>query len=593
MKQASGMTLIAGYYWHELKKHPWHVVLLLLLVPAAVFLNSFAIAYIVAGVIDQLSQNGPVPLDQIWPTFGTSILLLIGSIVLGELVFWRLIVFIIWKLEKQVVFDLHMRCFNYLANQSAQFHADKFGGSLVSQTNKFVGSYIRLADSFTFQVLPFVWTLIFTLAILGYRVPSFAVGIAIIAIMFVIISVASYSKIRHLNEVESETNTKLSGHTADMISNVLAVKSFGAEQRELKGFEKLNLRAANATESVLINTIRRDIGFGVVLSLLMTFMFISILYGQAVLGIGVGTMVLMLTYSMNLFGQLWQVNSITRNYNRIYGDALPMAQILQGDTTVKDLNSPEKVRITNGEINFNAMSFSHDEAGEKLFDAFDLKIPAGQKIGLVGHSGSGKTSLTKLLLRFSDIDDGAIEIDGQNIAHIPQASLRKSIAYVPQEPLLFHRSLRENITYGKPAATDEEIYAAAKKAHATEFIDKLPKGYETLVGERGVKLSGGQRQRIAIARAILKDAPILVLDEATSALDSESERLIQTALGELMKSRTSIVIAHRLSTIQKMDRILVLENGAVIEEGSHRELLAKHGAYASMWQHQSGGFIEE
>ena len=210
----------------------------------------------------------------------------------------------------------------------------------------------------------------------------------------------------------------------------------------------------------------------------------------------------------------------------------------------------------------------------------------------MGASGSGKTTLTKLLLRFADIDKGTISIDGQAINQVTQASLREHIAYVAQEPLLFHRTIRENIAYARPDATDEQIAHAAKPAGALTFITKLPDGFNTLVGERGIKLSGGQRQRIAIARAILKDAPILILDEATSALDSESERLIQRSLTNLMKNRTSIVVAHRLSTIASLDRIVVMDNGAIIEQGSHTELLAKGGAYAKLWNHQSGGFIQ-
>lgn len=240
------------------------------------------------------------------------------------------------------------------------------------------------------------------------------------------------------------------------------------------------------------------------------------------------------------------------------------------------------------------MSFTHDDGeGVHIFNNFNLEIPAGQRIGLVGHSGSGKSSLARLILRFSDIAHGEILIDEQNISDVTQTSLRRAIAYVPQEPLLFHRSLRENIGYGRPGASDTDIEKAAKQANAHQFIMSLKDGYDTLVGERGVKLSGGQRQRIAIARAILKDAPILILDEATSALDSESERLIQDALSRLMKNRTSIVIAHRLSTISKLDRIIVLENGAIIEDSTHEKLLKNNGTYAKLWAHQSGGFIEE
>ena len=218
----------------------------------------------------------------------------------------------------------------------------------------------------------------------------------------------------------------------------------------------------------------------------------------------------------------------------------------------------------------------------------------GERIGLVGVSGSGKTTLTKLLLRFADVQKGEILVSGQNIKDVTQESLRKNIAYVPQETSLFHRTIAENIAYGKPGATMQEIIWAAKQANADEFIQDLPKGYETLVGERGIKLSGGQRQRIAIARAILKDAPILVLDEATSALDSESEALIQDALEKLMKGRTSIVIAHRLSTVAGLDRIVVMANGKIVEQGKHADLLQReNGVYAGLWGRQSGAFMEE
>jgi ATP-binding cassette subfamily B protein len=239
------------------------------------------------------------------------------------------------------------------------------------------------------------------------------------------------------------------------------------------------------------------------------------------------------------------------------------------------------------------VTFTHSGSDEAIFDNFTLHIADGEKIGLVGHSGAGKTTFTRLLLRFSDINSGVIEIDGQNIAHITQQDLHESIAYVPQEPLLFHRTIRENIAYGKPHASQAAITTAAKRAHADDFINELPHRYDTLVGERGVKLSGGQRQRVAIARAMLKDAPILLLDEATSALDSESEVLIQDALWKLMEGRTAIVIAHRLSTIQKMDRIIVLEQGTISEQGSHVQLLKNNGTYAKLWAHQSGGFMED
>jgi len=307
----------------------------------------------------------------------------------------------------------------------------------------------------------------------------------------------------------------------------------------------------------------------------------------------IGIIYLILSYTINITRNLWDVSNATRNFIRVIGDASPMVETLCEDIEIKDPVVPEKLAIKNGAINFRNVTFTHDENIKPLFKKFSLNINPGEQIGLVGKSGSGKTSLTRILLRFSDIDNGEILIDGQNIANITQDELHRSIAYVSQEPILFHRTLRENIAYGKPNATNKEIRRAAEQANATEFIDTLSKGFNTLVGERGIKLSGGQRQRIAIARAILKDAPILILDEATSALDSETEKLIQDALAKLMQGRTCIVIAHRLSTIAKLDKIVVLDKGNIIEEGAHGELLAKDGVYANLWKRQSGGFIEE
>jgi ATP-binding cassette subfamily B protein len=303
---------------------------------------------------------------------------------------------------------------------------------------------------------------------------------------------------------------------------------------------------------------------------------------------------LILSYTSTIVEQLFQFsNNSIRTYNRAIGDATEMVKILAEEATIQDCSDPEESRMHRGAIRFKDVSFTHNGASKAIFNDLNLSIKPGEKVGLVGHSGSGKTSLTRILLRFSDIDSGTIEIDGQNIVNVKQADLRHAISYVPQEPILFHRSIAENINYGRIEASMQEIEVIGRKANADEFIRSLPKGYETLVGERGVKLSGGQRQRIAIARAMLKNAPILVLDEATSALDSESEALIQDALWKLMEGRTAIVIAHRLSTIQKMDRIIVLDNGKIVEEGSHKDLLYKKGVYAKLWNRQSGGFLDE
>jgi ATP-binding cassette subfamily B protein len=286
---------------------------------------------------------------------------------------------------------------------------------------------------------------------------------------------------------------------------------------------------------------------------------------------------------------------MVRQLEAVAGDAQEMTELFEQPPRIQDEPFAKKTHIRKGRIDFKDVAFQYEDAAagqSNLFDGFDLHVDSGEKIGLVGPSGGGKTTITRLLLRFVDIQRGAITVDGQDIRALRQQSLRQGIAYVPQEPVLFHRSIKENIAYGKPGASDAQVISAAKKSFAHDFIKGLPDGYDTLVGERGVKLSGGQRQRIAIARAMLADAPVLVLDEATSALDSESERVIQQALWELMKDRTAVVIAHRLSTIQRMDRIVVLDEGRIVEEGSHKSLLRKNGLYATLWRHQSGGFID-
>ena len=303
-----------------------------------------------------------------------------------------------------------------------------------------------------------------------------------------------------------------------------------------------------------------------------------------------------LTFSY--FGQatriLFEFNQTFRSLENSLTEATEFTDLLTDQPLIQDSPDAKKLVVKKGEITFEKVDFAYPEAPDTLvFDTLNLRIQPGEKLALVGHSGGGKSTITKLLLRLSDVTEGKIMIDGQDIRESTIHSLRSSIAYVPQDPAMFHRSIMDNIRYGNLDASDEEVIDAARQAHALEFIHTLPKGFDTLVGERGVKLSGGQRQRIAIARALLKKAPILVLDEATSALDSESEKLIQDSLKDLMKNRTSIVIAHRLSTIAKLDRIIVLEKGQAVEDGTHAQLLKEKGIYAKLWAHQSGGFIEE
>jgi ABC-type multidrug transport system fused ATPase/permease subunit len=291
--------------------------------------------------------------------------------------------------------------------------------------------------------------------------------------------------------------------------------------------------------------------------------------------------------------RLWDLGNALKKLYEAFADATEMVEILNTPHDITDAPNASTLRVAKGAIVFKDVNFSFNESRGILSD-FNLEIPSHQKVALVGPSGAGKTTITKLMLRFYDVTSGGIYIDNQNIAKATQRSLRNSVAFVPQEPVLFHRTLMDNIRYGRRDATDEEVMEAAKQAHCEEFIAKTPHGYQTYVGERGIKLSGGERQRIAIARAILKDAPILVLDEATSSLDSESESLIQDALEKLMEGKTVIAIAHRLSTVMKMDRIVVIENGAVVTSGTHDELVAHEGGlYKKLWEIQAGGFLTD
>ena len=306
----------------------------------------------------------------------------------------------------------------------------------------------------------------------------------------------------------------------------------------------------------------------------------------------VGDFVLIQAYLLTTFDRLISINRELRRFFDAFADSSEMAYILELPHGVQDARGARPLIVSEGAIAFTKVRFGF-HPGKLVLSDFNLSIAGGERVALVGPSGAGKSTVTKLLLRFFDIGEGSIAIDGQDISKVTQKSLRDAVSFVPQEPILFHRSLMENIRYGKRDATDDEVIAAAKKAHCHEFISGLPEGYGTYVGERGVKLSGGERQRVAIARAILKNSPILILDEATSSLDSESEAFIQDALEVLMKDKTVVVIAHRLSTIMKMDRIVVVEGGRVVADGSHKELLEGGGLYHKLWSIQAGGFIDE
>ena len=520
------------------------------------------------------------------------VVVFVVSMLVG-LIVWRIQGYIVWKLEIYMQRDQVVSIFDHLQLQGAKFHADRFGGALVSQTNKFIGASERLIDELVWSVIPGITAFVASLAVLFFVSYKFALLLLLIVSVYIAIMIWRIKKQFPFNRKEAEKDSERTAALADAITNIGTIRAFAHEGHEYKRFSKNADQAQKAYMELATESLKNDTASHTMTNTLRIIAFVFGVYAVVHFQANAGVLYLVVAYTTGIVDRLWQFSRVVRNINRAFGDAEQMTEILEIQPEITDPEIPEGVRIHRGSIHFNNVSFRHEDDSAPLFNKLNLRIKQGEKIGLVGPSGGGKTSLTGLLMRFMDVDEGEILIDGQNIASIKQADLRRHISYVPQEPLLFHRSLRENIRYGQLDAEDQVIEGVAKMAHAAEFINELPAGYNTMVGERGVKLSGGQRQRIAIARAMLKNAPILVLDEATSALDSESEVLIQDALWKLMERRTAIVIAHRLSTIQKMDRIVVLQDGKIVEEGSHKELLRLNGSYAKLWAHQSGGFIED
>jgi ATP-binding cassette subfamily B protein len=529
-------------------------------------------------------------------TLNTSTWLLVGYasvLFIGDVVSIRVTIALAFLSESKMQAAVSHQVMSHLTAKSLSYHANKMSGGTVSDATKLNGAIERFWDTLIFTAVPIVTTIVSVCIVLSFILWQYAVILALLSIIIIVVIVWGQNRIAPVSRYVAERSSAVTAYFADVISNIAIVKAFAAEKSELQHYrERVALwRGANLKEMKSVVLITGT--FGIMMTIMNVCAFIVAILATEYHIASIGITYLVISYTLNVVSQLWGVGSTTRTYIRIIGDAGPMVSALNEPVDLKDPANAQPLIVHSGAIEFKDVTFTYEENETALFNTFSLSIKSGQRVGLVGKSGSGKTSLTRLLLRFSDIEGGAILIDGHNIAEASQSSLRQSIAYVSQEPVLFHRTLRENIAYGKQDASDEEILEAAKKANSLDFIEKLPKGLDTLVGERGVKLSGGQRQRIAIARAILKNAPILLLDEATSALDSESEKLIQDALEKLMKGRTSIVIAHRLSTIAKLDRIIVMENGAIVEDGSHQSLLAKKGTYAKLWNHQSGGFIEE
>ncbi len=587
-KKLASVGSVRRIYWHYTRKH----LLAFVLVVAGSFgvqMADLATPWFLKQFLNLLATHKP---STVLAGAVLTIVVLVGLSRLCGWVFRRVQSRGIMRLELAVMAELYDHSFGYLLKHSHSFFGTNFTGSLTSKVGKFSGAYESIADSVLLEFFPTAVFVIGAVIILGLQHWTLGAVLAVWSILFLGFQIVMARRLVPLRVARAAASTAATGALADAISNQHTVTLFSGFAFETARFKDAITKWKNATSGVWFTD---DNTWGM-MGLMVIGINVAMLYMGGVLWtrgvLTVGDIMLLQTYLLGTFDRLFSINRVLRRFYDTLADAQEMVAILETPHEVQDAPKASALVVDHGEVSFRDVSFSFDQE-RPILSHLNLTIEPGQRVAFVGPSGAGKSTITKLLLRLFDVKAGSIEVDGQNIATVTQDSLRDAISFVPQEPILFHRSLRENIRYGKRDATEDEIIEAAKQANCHDFILSLPEGYDTFVGERGVKLSGGERQRVAIARAILKNVPILVLDEATSSLDSESEQLLQQALEVLMQGKTVLVVAHRLSTIMKMDRIVVIQNGAVVADGTHDELLQEEGLYQKLWSIQAGGFIAD
>ncbi|MDE2019453.1 MAG: ABC transporter ATP-binding protein [Patescibacteria group bacterium] len=539
--------------------------------------------------IDPIHRTARGNLSSIYHT-----VVLIGLVMVLSWTGWRSCSMAVMKFESRVMKDLTDHCFAYLQNHSYKFFTDNFQGSLVKRVNRFAAGFEVIADQIAMDAGQTAIRVVCVIGILFWRNAMLGWVFLAWTIVFVCFNVFFAKWKLKFDLARAELDTKVTGRLSDTIGNSINLKLFAGIERETSHFEELTDEHCGARFTSWKLGWYSDGLQGLSIRALEIVVFLMAIryWMQGILT--VGDFIMLRSYLSQLTEEVRGLGGYIRRIYEAMADANEMTEILLTPHEIKDAERAHALVAKKGVVEFRNVSFAYTSDAGLVLQDFNLKTKPGERVGIVGPSGGGKSTILKLLVRLHDVNDGTILIDHQNIAAVTQNSLHQKVAFVPQEPVLFHRSLMENIRYSKPEATDEEVIRAAKLAHCHEFISGFPQGYETLVGERGIKLSGGQRQRVAIARAILMDAPILVLDEATNALDSESEMYVQDSLAKLVLGRTVIAVAHRLSTIRKMDRIVVVKDGQIIEEGNHDLLLKlKNGLYQKLWNLQSSDFIQD
>ncbi|GAA2738314.1 ABC transporter ATP-binding protein [Actinocorallia aurantiaca] len=580
------MLLALRLYAGEMKRQ-WKVALPTLTLPALGNICMFYLAPLfVATLVGRLAEGGESSTGELLPyVLGFGAMLLTGEAL------WRGGYHFLNRTCARGIERLGVRGMDALLTKDAAFFQNSFAGALTKRILGFSGGFEPFIDALTFSIMARVIPMLFASVALWFYDPVLVLALVGLIVVTGLVAAPFIRRRQVLVNAREAAKVRVSGHVADVLTNMESVRAFAAEDREAAEYrERLAEQSRLSLRAWDYGNLRVD---AVVAPMSVLTSTVGLLLAVALRGgLGVEAIVVTFAYYSNATRIMFEFNQVYRRLETTLTEAAQFTELLLDPPTVVDPEDPRPLRPADASIRFERVRFAHDGAST-LFDGLDLEVAGGSKVGLVGRSGGGKSTLTRLLLRLMDVDDGRILVGGQDIARLRQSDLRSLISYVPQDPAMFHRSIRDNIAFARPDATEAEVLRAARAAHVTEFAEALPAGWDTLVGERGVKLSGGQRQRVALARAILRDAPILLLDEATSALDSESEVLVQEALWRLMRDRTALVVAHRLSTVVSMDRLVVLDRGHVVEQGSHRELLDARGPYARLWHHQSGGFLTE